>query len=98
MHSIKEIDGNRVIVGGANVIPIINISNDIIEQQIKNDKIFNIVAFMILRDGNILCGCKDGLICKYDIKLNKLEIKNYKIHNDIISCLLIRNKNQFISC
>ena len=38
-NSLLEIDNNRIIVGGCNVITIVNISNDIIEYQIKNDKL-----------------------------------------------------------
>ena len=50
-----------------------------------------------LRDGNILCGCTDGLICLYDIKLNTLSFRQEKIHNGAVSCLLNINKYQFIS-
>ena len=50
-----------------------------------------------LRDGNILCGCEDGLICLYDIKLNTLSFREEKIHEEGVSCLLNINKNQFIS-
>ena len=80
------------------VITIVNISNDIIEHQIENDKLINVDSFLKLRDGNILCGCDNGLICLYDIKLNTLSFREEKIHNGSVCCLLNINKNQFISC
>ena len=96
-NSILEIDNNRIIVGGYNVITIVNISNDIIEHQIKNDKLNRVWSLIQLRDGNILCGCEDGLICLYDIKLNTLSFRKEKIHNESVYCLLNINKYQFIS-
>ena len=55
-NSLLEIDNNRIIVGGWNVITIVNISNDIIEHQIKNNKLNWVWSFVQLRNGNILCG------------------------------------------
>ena len=96
-NSLLEIDNNRIIVGGYNVITIVNISNDIIEHQIENYKLDRAYSFLKLRDGNILCGCSNGLICLYDIKLNTLSFRQEKIHKERVYCLLNINKNQFIS-
>ena len=96
-NSLLEIDNNRIIVGGENIITIVNISNDIIEHQIKNDELELISSFVQLRDGNILCGCGKGLICLYDIKLNTLSFREKKIHNEGVYCLLNLNQYQFIS-
>ncbi len=96
-NSLLEIDNNRIIVGGNRVITIVNISNDIIEHQIKNDELYYAWSLIQLRDGNILCGCSYGLICLYDIKLNTLLFRQEKIHNYQVYCLLNINKNQFIS-
>ena len=96
-NSLLEIDNNRIIVGRYNVITIVNISNDIIEHQIENDKLDYVYSFVQLRDGNILCGCYDGLICLYDIKLNTLSFREEKIHDKPVCCLLNLNKYQFIS-
>ena len=96
-NSLLEIDNNRIIVGGKNVITIVNISNDIIEHQIENDKLSYVWSLIQLRDGNILCGCWNGLICLYDIKLNTLSIREKKTHNKPVYCLLNINKYQFIS-
>ena len=96
-NSLLEIDNNRIIVGGLNVITIVNISNDIIEYQLYDDKLNEVFSFLKLRDGNILCGCSYGLICLYDIKLNTLSFRQEEIHDDAVLCLLNINKNQFIS-
>ena len=97
-NSLLEIDNNRIIVGGYNVITIVNISNDIIEHQIKNEKLSYAYSFVQLRNGKILCGCSYGLICLYDINLNTLSFREKKIHDKPVSCLLNLNKYQFISC
>ena len=96
-NSLLEIDNNRIIVGGENIITIVNISNDIIEYQIENNKLSFVYSFVQLRDGNILCGCEKGLICLYDIKLNTLSFREEKIHYGEVCCLLNINKYQFIS-
>ena len=98
MNSLLEIDNNRIIVGEKKVITIVNISNDIIEHQIKNDELYDVCSFVQLRDGNILCGCYNGLICLYDIKLNTLSFREDKIHYEEVYCLLNLNQYQFISC
>ena len=97
-NSLLEIDNNRIIVGGIGIITIVNISNDIIEHQIENDKLSYVYSFVQLRDGNILCGCENGLICLYDIKLNTLSFREKEIHYSEVYCLLNLNKYQFISC
>ena len=98
MNSLLEIDNNRIIVGGWRVITIVNISNDIIEHQIENDKLDSVSSFVQLRDGNILCGCENGFICLHNNKLNTLSFRKEKIHNGEVCCLLNLNKYQFISC
>ena len=97
-NSLLEIDNNRIIVGGCKVITIVNISNDIIEHQIKNDELYYAWSFVQLRDGNILCGDANGFIYLCDIKLNTLSFREKKIHNGDVRCLLNINKYQFISC
>ena len=97
-NSLLQIDNNRVVVGYNKIITIVNIINDTIEYQIENNQLLSVESFMILRDGNILCGDSKGLICIYDIQLNTLIFKNDKIHDKEISCLLNINKDQFISC
>ena len=97
-NSLLEIDNDRIIVAGYNVITIVNISNDIIEHQIKNDKLYYAWSLIQLRDGNILCRCSYGLICLYNIKLNTITFREDKIHNGDLYYLLNLNQYQFISC
>ena len=97
-NSLLEIDKNRLIVGGINEITIVNISNDIIEQQIKNNRLGYVFSLVQLANGNILCGCKGGLICLYDVKLYTITFREDKIHDNNVTCLLNINKYQIISC
>ena len=96
-NSLLELENNRIIVGGLKEISIVNIFNDSIEHQITNDKLSIVSSLIQLRDGNILCGCSDGLMCVYDIKSNTLSFKADKMHDDHVSCLVNINKYQFIS-
>ena len=96
-NSLLEINSNKVIVGGENVISIVNLTSDTIEHTVINTKLSYIFSFNILRDGNVLCGCNDGLICLYDIKSNTLAFKKDYMHDDIVSCIININKYQFIS-
>lgn len=97
-NSMIEIDNKKIIVGG-DKITVVNVSNCRIEYTIIKDELGFVYSFMILRDGNILCGYDNGLLCIYDIQNNTLTLKENKIHdkNDII-CLLNINKYKFVSC
>ena len=95
-NSILEINNNRIVVGGVDEVTIINTSKYVIEQKVDNDKLNDISSLMILRDGNILCGCKQGIMCIYDIK-KKYIIQN-KIEKDDINAFLRIDERQFISC
>ena len=64
----------------------------------ESDKLSDVYSFLQLRDGNILCGCWNGKICIYDIKLNIISFKKNRIHRTYIRSLLNINKYQFISC
>ena len=87
----------RIIVGGKEEITIVNITKCIIEQVIEEKGICDLYSFLKLKDGNILCGCGEGLICIYDTKMKKV-IKGNLIHYRIISDFLNINDNLFISC
>ena len=54
--------------------------NDQIENKIKKDDFDGFWTFIQLRDGNMLCGCFDALLCIYNTKFNTLELKKKKIH------------------
>ena len=80
-NSLLQLDDNSIIAGGKNVISIVNISNDTIVNQIKNNEINKAYSLMKLRDGNILCGFKNRLICIYDIKFKIFLFNKFKIHD-----------------
>ena len=50
--SIKEINNDKIMVGGSDVITIVNLNEDIIEHRIKSI-LSDIRTFIKLRDGNI---------------------------------------------
>ena len=97
-NSILQIDNNRIIVGGSNVITIVNISINIIEQQIIDENLNFVYSLIQLRDGNVICGFLNGEICLYDINLNTFSYKDEPIHDNSVSYLLNINKHTFISC
>ena len=96
-NSLYQIDKDRVIVGGDS-FSIVNIDKCIIEKRIKDKSIEYVYCFLKLRDNKtILCGCKYGIFCFYD-----MNTKQYKItknnHNDAINALLLIDDNTFLSC
>ena len=83
---LQELNSNRLILCGSHQLSIINMSNDIIEHTII---VRNIIHSLIqLRDDNILVGCIYGVLYLYDITLRTLLIKQNKIDNKTILCLL----------
>ena len=85
------------MISGNKQLTIVNIFKNVIENTLQNDKLKNVYSFIQLRNGNILCGCDNGLICLYDIKSNTLSFREEEIHKESVSCLLNINKYQFIS-
>ena len=53
---------------------------------------------MILRNGTVLCGGKNGKSFIYDIKNKTLTRKFNSMHNDIVKDLLRIDKYTFASC
>ena len=93
-HSINQIDNNRLVIGADNLILMVNITRKTIEYKTE---IGSVLSLTILRDGNVLCGCEDGILCHYNTKLNNVTYQKTKAHNDSISGLLSLNEHQFIS-
>ena len=97
-NSLYQIDKDRVIVGGDNSFSIVNIDKCVIEKRIKDESLGFVYCFLKLRDNKtILCGCKYGKFCFYD-----MNTKQYKItknnHKDSITDLLFKDDNTFLSC
>ena len=88
-----------MIVGGTFLIYIVNIDKCVIEKKIEEDKALGDVrCFLKLRDNRtILCGCKDGIFCFYDMKREESRITKTN-HKENIFDLLLINDNTFLSC
>ena len=97
-NSLYQIDKDRVIVGGVNSFSIVNIDKCIIEKRINVKSLGFVHCFLKLRDNKtILCGCKYGIFCFYDMKTEQYKITKNN-HNDAITDLLLIDDNTFLSC
>ena len=97
-NSLYQIDKDRVIVGGVNSFSIVNIDKCIIENRIEDKSIGYVRCFLKLRDNKtILCGCKYGKFCFYDMNTKQYKITNNH-HHRIINDLLLIDDNTFLSC
>ena len=97
-NSLYQIDKDRVIVGGFNSFSIVNIDKCIIEKIIEDKSLGDVCCFLKLRDNKtILCGCKYGIFCFYDMNTKQYKITNDN-HNDDIPDLLFKDDNTFLSC
>lgn len=97
-NGLLEFDINKVIVGGKYKITMVNLDKDFIEQVYSSVNLEYFNSFMILRDGNILCGGENGMTCIYNIKTNTASFKKDRIHNSLINDLLRIDKYTFASC
>ena len=83
-NSIKNIDGNHIIVGGFNELFIVNINTFSIDVTLVDARLNSIICFTQLKDLNFLCGCSDGIICLYDINDNEInDIREHSLENEI---------------
>ena len=97
-NSLYQIDKDRVIVGGVNSFCIVNIDKCIIEKTIIDKSIEHVDCFLKLRDNKtILCGCKYGKFCFYDMNTKQYKITNDN-HHKAINDLLLIDDNTFLSC
>ena len=101
-NSLYQLDKDRVITGGENAFYIVNIDKCVIEKKII-DKSFkcifgNVHCFLKLRDNKtILCGCRKGILCSYDMKKDEYKLIKGN-HNDNIYELLLIDDNTFLTC
>ena len=97
-NSIYQIDKDRVIVGGTYSFCIVNIDKCVIEKRIRDDSLDYVTCFLKLRDDNtILCGCRNGLFCFYDMKRDEYKLIKTN-HKEFITDLLLIDDNTFLSC
>ena len=97
-NSLYQIDKDRVTVGGFYSFSIVNIDKCIIENRIDDESLGYVNCFLKLRDNKtILCGCRYGIFCFYDMNTEQYKITKNN-HNDDISELLFKDDNTFLSC
>ena len=97
-NSLIEIDDERILVGGKNSLTIVNIKQGKIEKKIEKEELNYVRSLMMFSDGNVLCGCRDGVMCLFDTKLKILTIKDNNSHSRAINDIVSTNEHQFISC
>ena len=97
-NSLYQIDKDRVIVGEHKSFCIVNIDKCIIEKRIEDESLGAVFCFLKLRDNKtILCGCRYGIFCFYDMNTEQYKITKNN-HNDDITDLLFKDDNTFLSC
>ena len=97
-HSLYQIDKDRVIVCGYDSFCIVNIYKCIIEKRIDDESLGYVDCFLKLRDNKtILCGCRYGIFCFYDMNTEQYKI-TYDNHHSVINALLLIDDNTFLSC
>ena len=68
---------------------IVNIDKCVIEKRIKDESIGYVFCFLKLRDNKtILCGCKCGIFCFYDMNAEQYKItkNNHKSYISSVWC------------
>lgn len=96
-NCLIEIEDGRVIIGGNRKIIVVNINQCKILQVIENNFLSLLYSLMILRDGNVLCGCKYQM-CILDVISYTILFDSKKEHNISLSVLLSLNEHEFIGC
>ena len=97
-NSLYQIDKDRVIVGLVNSFCIVNIDKCVIEKIIEDKSLGYVDCFLKFRDNKtILCGCKYGIFCFYDMNTEQYKI-TYDNHHAAITDLLFKDDNTFLSC
>ena len=96
-NSLLELPGHRVIVGGYNLLSVVNLSTGEIEQSVEDDQLEGICSMISLRDETVLCGCRKKLT-EFDINHNTLVCINEEAHQNDISSLVVVNDSMFVSC
>lgn len=91
-----EINNDKLIVGGKEIIQIINCSTYEIEGLINCPNVATINSIVELEDGIVLCGCYKGIFLIYYHEENKyIEMKG--MHKDEISSIIKISDNMIVS-
>lgn len=96
-NGLIQIEENKVLIGGKNKIIELDILNLKINEKIIINETKCICSFLILRDGNILCGCQEG-----EIVIINIHAWSYQLikdcHNSFINDIINIDNYKFISC
>ena len=97
-NSLYQIDKDKVIIGGYQIINIVNIDKCIIEKTIRDTNFRCVNCFINLIDNNmILCGCEKGQFCFYYMNTKEYKINQNNHYSKILDFLMI-DEYTFLSC
>lgn len=101
-HALYEMDNNTLLVGGRNVITIINTKNYTIINSISNKKFYEISSFVKLDENVFICGCGDQVAKGNFFIINMKNPKNIQsfesVHYSFVNHLIEKENNELISC
>lgn len=100
-YSFCELPNNRLAVGGYKSITVVNFLSYQIEAIIEDEGFGYCRSFIILKNGNLLCGCGDGFegyLCELNLINYALLYKKEKAHKKCVTSLVKINDNSFATC
>ena len=87
-NSMYKIDGRRIVVGGEDIINVVDIEKMKVETKVENRKFGNVKSFLMLRNGKtLICGCEVDKYVLLNVETKKykiVELKNNHIMFDIL--------------
>ena len=93
-NSMTEIDEERIIVGELENFSIVNILTFQIETKIKFGGVVGSNSFSLMKNGNILCGCCNGIFVIKDYYFLKV-MEN--AHDDSITSIVLINDSLLVT-
>ena len=95
-NGLSKLNDNTVIVGGINVITLVDIKTYQISQ-FQDQSLGLIKCLYVNGNGLVFIGNDEGEMLCYDSSSNQIIFKS-KFHEDGINCMIQSEDNQFISC
>ena len=99
-YNFYEVDSNRLVVGGYRTITVVNPVTYQVEAFIEDEDNGYYRSFIMLKNGNLLCGCGDGFkgfLCELDMGNYKI-IEKREVHKKCVNSLVVIDENSFASC
>lgn len=93
-----QIDNNKIAVGGQKTLALINLDAFAIEEMFIHEEVIFFLSLLQLRDGNILCGCDNGILYIYDREHHRMLPDKIEDYAEDIAELLRVNDHQFFGC